>query len=88
MKKIDRELAEQTLEKVFEETPETELIDRAIEKRTRLRGLPQTRQETKSLYDHLMRRGFSYDLISLKVRALAAATLDEDEEAAGRDADD
>jgi regulatory protein len=87
MKKIDRELAEQTLEKVFEETPETELIDRAIEKRTRLRGRPKTRQETKSLFDHLLRRGFSYDLIINKVRALSSAELDEDEELGG-DAND
>jgi regulatory protein len=87
MKKIDRELAEQTLEKVFEETPETELIDRAIEKRTRLRGRPKTRQETKSLFDHLLRRGFSYDLIINKVRALSSAELDEDEEFGG-DAND
>ena len=87
MKQIERELAEQTLEKVFEATPEAELIDAAIEKRVRLRGRPTTRQETKSLFDHLLRRGFSYDLIIGKVRALASAELDEDE-AAGSDADD
>ena len=87
MKKIDRELAAQTLEKVFDETPEPELIDRAIEKRTRLRGRPTTRQETKSLFDHLLRRGFSYDLIISKIRALSSAELDEDEEIEG-DAND
>ena len=86
MKKIDRELAEQTLEKVFDETSESELIDRAIEKRTRLRGRPTTRQETKSLFDHLLRRGFSYDLIINKVRALSSTDLEEDE-AIGGDAD-
>lgn len=83
MKQIDRELAEQTLEKVFEATPEAELIDAAIEKRTRLRGRPTNRQETKSLFDHLLRRGFSYDLIINKVRALSSAELEEDEEAGG-----
>lgn len=87
MKKIDRELAEQTLEKVFAETSESELIDRAIERRTRLRGRPTTRQETKSLFDHLLRRGFSYDLIIGKVRALASDELEEDEEIAA-DAND
>jgi len=87
MKKIDRELAAQTLEKVFDETPEPELIDRAIEKRTRLRGRPTTRQQTKSLFDHLLRRGFSYDLIISKIRALSSAELDEDEEIEG-DAND
>ena len=88
MKQIDRELAEQTLEKVFEATPEADLIDLAIEKRVRLRGRPTTRQETKSLFDHLLRRGFSYDLIISKVRALASAELDEDEDAAANSADD
>jgi regulatory protein len=78
-KKIDKELAAETLDKVFEETPEDTLIDEAIEKRVRLRGRPTTRQETKSLFDHLLRRGFSYDLIINKVRALSSAPLDEDE---------
>jgi regulatory protein len=77
-KKIDKDLAAETLEKVFDETPEDKLIDEAIEKRTRLRGRPTTRQETKSLFDHLLRRGFSYDLIINKVRALSDAPLDED----------
>jgi len=88
MKKIDRETAEQTLEKVFTETPETELIDRALEKRIRLRGRPATRQETKSLFDHLLRLGFSYDLIINKVRALSSAELDEEEVAGSIGADD
>ncbi|HEX8456450.1 MAG TPA: regulatory protein RecX [Pyrinomonadaceae bacterium] len=88
MKQIDRELAEQTLEKVFEATPETELIDAAIEKRVRLRGRPTTRQETKSLFDHLLRRGFSYDLIINKIRALSSADLNDDEAAEAASADD
>ncbi|MDT7603744.1 MAG: regulatory protein [Acidobacteriota bacterium] len=82
MKKIDKELAAATLEKVFDETPEDKLIDEAIEKRVRLRGRPTTRQETKSLFDHLLRRGFSYDLIINKVRALSSTGLDEEGEVA------
>jgi regulatory protein len=78
-KKIDKELAAQTLEKVFDATPEDKLIDEAIEKRVRLRGRPTTRQETKSLFDHLLRRGFSFDLVINKVRALGSAPLDEEE---------
>jgi regulatory protein len=79
LKKVDRETADEALKLVFEETPEEELIDRAIEKRTRLRGLPRTRSETKSLIDHLMRQGFSYELIFNKVRAISAADIDEDD---------
>jgi regulatory protein len=78
-KKVSKETADAALELVYQETPEEELIARAIEKRTRLRGRPTTRQETKSLYDHLLRLGFSYDLIIRKVRESSAASDDEDE---------
>jgi regulatory protein len=78
-KKVAPETAQTALDLVYQETPEEELIARAIEKRIRLRGRPSTRQETKSLYDHLLRRGFSYELIIRKVREASAADLDEDE---------
>ena len=84
-KKISKETADAALELVYQETPEEELIARAIEKRVRLRGRPTTRQETKSLYDHLLRLGFSYDLIIRKVREASddpaedEATADEDD---------
>ena len=78
LKKVDRETADEALKLVFEETPEAELIDRAIEKRIRLRGRPQTRAETKSLFDHLLRQGFSYELVSEKVRAVSVVDADED----------
>ena len=78
MKKVSRETADAALDLVFQETPEDELIAAAIEKRIRLRGRPQTRQETKSLFDHLLRRGFSYDLIIRKVREASAEIDDED----------
>jgi regulatory protein len=78
-KKISKETADAALELVYSETPEEELIARAIEKRVRLRGRPVTRQETKSLYDHLLRLGFSYDLIIRKVREASNADVDEDE---------
>jgi regulatory protein len=77
-KKVSKETAEAALELVYQETPEEELIARAIEKRVRLRGRPTTRQETKSLYDHLLRLGFSYDLIIRKVREAADATDEDD----------
>jgi SOS response regulatory protein OraA/RecX len=79
LKKVDRETADEAIKLVFEETPEEDLIDRAIAKRVRLRGLPQTRAETKSLLDHLLRQGFSYELAMKKVRAASAANVDEDD---------
>ena len=79
LKKVPRETADAALDLVYEETPEDELIDRAIEKRVRLRGRPTTRQETKSLFDHLLRQGFTGDLVYRKVRAASAAEADETE---------
>jgi SOS response regulatory protein OraA/RecX len=80
LKKVDRETADEAIKQVFEETPEEELIERAIERRTRLRGRPQTRAETKSLFDHLLRQGFSYDLIVRKVRAASEISFDGEDE--------
>jgi SOS response regulatory protein OraA/RecX len=37
----------------------------------RLRGKPKTREEAKKLFDHLLRQGFEFELVSEKVRALA-----------------
>lgn len=79
MKKIDRAVAEEALDKVYAETPEEELIDRAIEKRVRLRGRPKTRDESKSLFDHLLRQGFAFELVSDKVRALSRIAMEDDE---------
>src|SRR5215217_2129817 len=81
MKKVDRETADEAINLVFEETPEEELVDRAIEKRVRLRGRPRTRAEVKSLLDHLLRQGFSYELVSQKVRAASAGAETDEEEA-------
>ncbi len=86
MKQVDRETADEAVRLVFEETPEEELIDRAIEKRMRLRGVPQTRAESKSLFDYLVRQGFSFDLVIRHVRAATDASLDEAvEDEAGAD---
>ena len=81
-KKVGRETADAALDLVYAETPEEELIERAIERRARLRGRPRTRQETKSLYDHLLRLGFSYDLIIRKVREASSADPEEGPDAA------
>jgi regulatory protein len=77
MKKVSNEVADEALNLVYAEMPEEELIDRAIEKRTRLRGRPKTRLEAKSLFDHLLRQGFAFELVSDKVRRLSQTDLDE-----------
>jgi regulatory protein len=78
LKKIDKATADEALDQVFAATPEEEMIDRAIAKRIRLRGKPATRADAKKLFDHLMRQGFAFELVSEKVRALAK-TGDEEE---------
>lgn len=76
-KKVDRAVADEALNQVFAETPEEDLIDKAIEKRVRLRGRPKTRAEAKSLFDHLLRQGFEFELVSDKVRALIKGDVEE-----------
>lgn len=66
-KPLDREVKEMAIEHAFEQMPESELIDAVIEKRLRLKGAPQTPEEKKKFYDHLLRKGFSYDLIREKM---------------------
>ena len=55
-----------------------ELHDQAIAKRLRIRGKPKNRLEAKSLFEHLLRQGFEFELVSEKVRSLTADYADED----------
>jgi regulatory protein len=77
LKKIDKKTADTALDQVFEAMPEDEMIDRAIEKRIRLRGKPKTRAEAKNLFDHLLRQGFAFELVSEKVRAVLKRDVEE-----------
>lgn len=78
MKKLDKETVDEALEQVLEETPEAEIIERAIEKRLRLKGKPETREDSKKFYDYLLRQGFSYDLVSSKMRELNSREFEEE----------
>lgn len=78
MKKLDKEIVTEALERVLEETPEEEIIERAIQKRLRLKGKPETREDAKKFYDYLLRQGFSYDLVSAKMREIASGNYDEE----------
>lgn len=69
-KKLDKELVDTAITEAFEKLPEADLIDLSIEKRLRLKGLPQTREDTKKFYDHLLRQGFSFDLVREKMSSL------------------
>ena len=78
LRKIEGKVAGEALDLVFQETTEEELIDRAIEKRVRLRGRPQSREDARKLFDHLLRQGFAFELVSERVRAIARGDTDED----------
>ena len=76
-KKVETGVANEALEMVYAETPEEQLIDRAIAKRLRIRGKPKNRAEAKSLFDHLLRQGFEFELVSDKIRSLTTDDTDE-----------
>ena len=76
-KKVDSNVANEALEMVYAETPEEQLIDQAVAKRLRIRGKPKNRAEMKSLFDHLLRQGFDFELVSEKVRSLTTDDMDE-----------
>lgn len=78
MKKLDKETVAQAIEATFEETPEAEIIERAVAKRLRLKGKPETREDSKKFYDYLLRQGFSYDLVSKTMREIAARDFEEE----------
>ena len=73
LKKLDTEVIRAALDQGFAELPEEQLIDRAIEKRLRVRGQPGSREELKKFFDYLVRQGFSYSLISERMRNLSKA---------------
>lgn len=77
-KRIDKETANDALEKVFEETPEADLIDQSLQKRLRLKGIPKDRDETKKLFDYLLRQGFSFDLVREKVRDITKVEIENE----------
>ena len=78
---LDGTTVEATLAHAYDEQSEESLLDRTVEKRLRLKGAPSSREEAKKLFDYLLRRGFSYELVSRKVRAVSRKT-DFDEESA------
>lgn len=77
VKKVDRQTAGTALDEIFNATSEEELIDRAIAKRIRLRGKPKSREDAKKLFDHLLRLGFAFELVSERVRSMTKSDPDD-----------
>jgi regulatory protein len=78
VRKVSSETATEALDQVFTETAEADLLALAIEKRLRLRGQPKTRADSKKLFDHLLRQGFPFELVSERVHAVMQLESDED----------
>jgi regulatory protein len=78
MKQLDSEIVSEAIDSAYKKMPEAELIDRAIEKRLRLKGAPETREDTKKFYDYLMRQGFDYGLIREKMGRVATGEFEQD----------
>lgn len=70
-KKLSKETVDTAVRNAFEKLPEADLIDRAIEKRLRLKGKPETLDDKKKFFDHLLRQGFDFGLIREKMAAIA-----------------
>ncbi|MFT3742940.1 MAG: RecX family transcriptional regulator [Pyrinomonadaceae bacterium] len=78
-KKLDRSTVDTAISDAFEAMPESDLIDLAIAKRLKLKGFPDTRDETKKFYDFLLRQGFGFDLIREKMSAVDKNRYSENE---------
>jgi len=79
-KQLDREVMENAINAAFEKLPEEQLIDEAVSKRLRLKGKPETREDTKKFYDYLLRLGFGFDLIRSKMNDVATLERTNDDE--------
>ena len=77
-KKLSKETVDEAISTAFEKLPEHDLIDQAIEKRLRLKGKPETREDVKKFYDHLLRQGFDFGLIRTKMDEVAKGRYDEE----------
>ena len=74
-KQLSKENVDSAIKNAFEKIPEADLIDRAIEKRLRLKGRPETLEDKKKFYDHLLRQGFDFGLIREKMAAIAKVDI-------------
>ena len=69
-KKLDRTTLDTAIKAAYDTLPESDLIETAIDKRIRLKGLPANHDERKKFTEHLLRQGFDYGLIREKLQNL------------------
>ncbi|MEW6126100.1 MAG: regulatory protein RecX [Acidobacteriota bacterium] len=76
-KKVPRAIIEETFEKIYAESTEENSLQQAIDKHLRIHGLPDDPKSKRRIIAHLIRQGFSYDLIMKKLRLIENATDEE-----------
>jgi len=69
-KRISRELAALVVEETFREHSELELARRAVEKKVRVSGGADAAKRRARLHSFLLRRGFSYEVVSTVLKEL------------------
>ena len=79
-KQLDNATIEKALENAFEEVSEDDVIDRAVAKRLRIKGIPETPNDKKNFFGYLMRQGFDYDLIRKKMDEIPKPKKEEEQE--------
>ncbi|MCS6874290.1 MAG: recombination regulator RecX [Pyrinomonadaceae bacterium] len=63
-----KKIPDKIIEKAVSAIKEEELIEVALEKRLQQKGCPKNQKEVKNLYNYLLRRGFSGDIIMEMLR--------------------
>jgi len=62
-KGINKELIDRVLDDYFSQNNEVNILQKAVAKKLRLDGKPETLKEFKRLFDYVNRRGFHNNLI-------------------------
>lgn len=74
---VDHEIAAEAVGETYAEKDERSLVARAVQKKLRGRPAPKDRREYASLYQHLMRQGFTPAAVHAALRKLRGPGDDE-----------
>lgn len=75
---LDRDVIGNALNEVYDSRPEQDLLTEALDRWTRVRGIPTDQLGKKKLFDHLMRRGFSFQNIRQAVAEICQRDNDDE----------
>lgn len=75
-KKLPEKLVRSAISDAYSPDEEKRLAQEALLKRIRIRGRPESRQQLKNLYDHLLRLGFDHETIRRSLESVSGLDLD------------